>query len=93
MYNIFMEIEFDPAKDAANLSKHGVSLARAADMDLGAARVVEDDRTNYGEARFIALGTIGSRVHVLVFTMRDEVVRVISLRKAKPKEVRLYEQG
>jgi uncharacterized DUF497 family protein len=88
-----MEIEFDPAKDVANRKKHGVSLAHAAGMDFGAARVIEDDRIDYGEARFIALGTIGSRVHVLVFTMRGEIVRVISLRKAKPKEVRLYEQG
>ena len=48
-----MQIEFDPAKDAANLAKHGVSLALARELDWEAALVWVDDRFEYGEVRRI----------------------------------------
>ena len=51
-----MDIEFDPAKDAANIAKHGVSLAAAAEFDIRA--VVRDERRDYDEDRFNALGRI-----------------------------------
>lgn len=87
-----MEIEFDPAKDAANIAKHGVSLALAVEMDFDTAVVVADDRKNYGEDRFRAFGIIGGRAYTfcLVFTLRGEVVRVISLRRANRREIALY---
>ena len=50
-----MRIEFDPAKDAANQEKHGVSLALAGDLDWEAALVWVDDRFEYSEMRMIAL--------------------------------------
>jgi uncharacterized protein len=50
-----MKIEFDPAKDAANQLKHGVSLAVAAELDWEAALVWIDDRFEYNETRMIAL--------------------------------------
>ena len=50
-----MRIEFDPAKDAANLAKHGISLALAAELDWEAALVWVDDRFEYDELRLIAL--------------------------------------
>lgn len=46
-----MRIGFDPGKDASNRAKHGLSLARAAEMDLHAAAVLADDRQDYGEPR------------------------------------------
>jgi uncharacterized protein len=51
-------------------------------MDLGAAVIEPDQRRRYGEARFVALGLISGRFHLLAFTMRGEAMRVISLRKA-----------
>jgi uncharacterized DUF497 family protein len=54
---------------------------------------VPDDRYDYGEDRTQALGLIGGRLHMLVFTMRGEVLRAISLRKANPKEVKCYDEG
>ena len=60
-----MEIEFDPVKDQINLLKHGVSLGAAAEMDLETAIVIEDQRFEYGETRFIAYAPIGGRLHVL----------------------------
>ena len=50
-----MRIEFDPAKDAANQAKHGISLALADELDWEAALVWVDDRFEYSELRVIAL--------------------------------------
>jgi uncharacterized DUF497 family protein len=87
-----MEIEFDPAKDSTNIAKHGVSLQAAEGFDWGAAFEREDNRFDYGEARFVAIGPIGDRLHVLIFTegSHENAVRAISLRPAEKHEVRFY---
>ncbi len=85
-----MQYEFDPAKDESNLEKHGVSLADADEFEWEAAVVREDTREQYAEPRFEAKGYIGDRLHVLVFCIRGDVVRVISLRKANSREVKSY---
>jgi uncharacterized protein len=85
-----VEIEFDPVKDQINLLKHGVSLTAAAEMDLEPAIVIEDRRFSYGETRFIAYAPIGGRLHVLWFTMRGSVLRVIGLRRANRRERQRY---
>ncbi len=85
-----MKIEFDPAKDAANIAKHGLSLAEASTMDLTTAAVVEDGRNAYGEGRYLAFNRIEGKPHCLVFTFRDGVVRVISFRRAHEKEMARY---
>ena len=85
-----MKIECDPRKDATNRQKHGVSLADAALLDLEAAFVVPDERRAYGEVRLQAYGLINGRLYVLAFTMRGDVLRAISLRKANAREVKRY---
>ncbi len=87
-----MQIEFDPAKDEANLAKHGISLLAAADFDWDTALEREDDRFDYGEIRFIAIGSIGTRLYVMAFAegSHDDAVRVISLRPAEKHEMRFY---
>jgi uncharacterized DUF497 family protein len=50
-----MRIEFDPAKDISNQTKHGVSLSLATELDWEAALVWIDERFEYGETRIIAL--------------------------------------
>lgn len=89
---IHIKIEFDSAKDAGNSRKHGVSLARAAELDWSAARVEADDRFNYEEDRFIGYAPLGDRVYCVAFTDRGDAIRVISLRKANRREVQRYEQ-
>lgn len=81
-----MDIEFDPAKDAANVEKHGISLARATDLDLLA--YVADDR--FAEPRFRLYGLIDGEAYCVAGTDRDGKVRVISLRRAHAKEMRRY---
>lgn len=85
-------IVFDPAKDAANLAKHGVSLSRAEDMQMDDALIEVDDRVDYGELLWIAYGELDGRLHVLAFTVRDGRIRAISLRKANRREQRHVEE-
>ena len=87
-----MQIEFDPAKDRANVTKHGMSLRTAERFDWDTALEREDDRFDYGEVRFVALGLIGDRLHVLVFAEGsvENAVRAISLRFAEKHEARFY---
>ena len=89
-----MNVTFDPAKDAANVAKHGVSLTEAAGFEWGSAVVWPDTRREYGEARMVALGYIGLRIMALVFVDRPPEQpterRVISLRKANSREVKRY---
>lgn len=83
-------IVFDDAKDAANVAKHGVSLALAEYLDLDRCIVVVDDRRAYGEVRFNAYGLINGELFALTYTERGEDIRAISLRRARPKEVRRW---
>lgn len=87
-----MQIAFDLAKDELNRAKHGVSLQAAARFDWETALEREDDRFDYGEVRFVAIGWIDARLHVLVFTevSDDDTIRAISLRLAEKHEMRLY---
>jgi uncharacterized DUF497 family protein len=88
-----MRIEFDPAKDAANLAKHGVSLALAAELDWDAALVWVDDRFEYDELRMIALAPKTSILYFVAFVERAAVRRPISLRRANRREVKRYVQS
>lgn len=89
-----MNVTFDPAKDAANKAKHGLSLAEAVDFEWDTAVVWPDQRRDYGEARMVALGYIGLRIMAAVFVDRppDKPTerRIISLRRANSREVKRY---
>ena len=88
-----MRIEFDPAKDAANKAKHGLSLALAADLEWDSAMVWTDDRTEYGETRQSALALIGQRLYFVAYVNRGQTRRAISLRKANIREVTHYAEN
>lgn len=86
-----MDIEFDPAKDEANIAAHGLSFAAFEGFDTMPA-VDLDDRKAYGEPRYRAFGRIDGAGHCLAFTIRNGRVRAISLRRAHEKEMRRYGQ-
>lgn len=88
-----MEIVFDPAKDAANIANHGISLEMAEELLRGFTIEFEDKRFDYGETRIVALGKINNRVFVCVYTMRGEICRPISLRPANRKERHVYHEA
>ncbi len=85
-----MKIEFDPAKDAANIAKHGLSLAEASTMDLTTAAVVGMVAMPMARIATWRFNRIEGQPHCLVFTLRDDVVRVISFRRAHEKEISRY---
>ncbi len=85
-----MNIVFDPAKDKANIAKHGLSLADAAEFEMAGAVVEPDDRIDYGESRFRAFGRVDGEARCLVFTVTQSAVRVISYRRAHAKEMKRY---
>jgi hypothetical protein len=82
---------FDPAKDAVNRLKHGVSLSLAEVLFAGPYVSVVDDRFDYGEIRKVAFGLINGRLFACVYADRHEERRVISLRKANKREVVRHE--
>ncbi|WP_013502330.1 BrnT family toxin [Rhodopseudomonas palustris] len=80
--------DFDPAKDAINCAKHGISLARWVDIDMQVT--LKDKRRDYGEDRYRAYGYIDGLPYCLVFADRNGKVRPISLRRAHMKEIRRH---
>ena len=87
-----MKVTFDPAKDALNQDKHGVTLAEAARLDWDGMLVIPDWRRDYGEDRYRGIALLSGRLYSVVFTPRDETMRIISLRKASNTEIEAYEQ-
>jgi len=93
-----MRFEWDPEKARANLSKHGVSFDTASEIFADPMTVTAPDRFVDGEFRWRSVGRVGPVVIMFVaHTYRDEegeeVVRLISARKAKAHERRAYERG
>lgn len=85
-----MRITFDPTKDAANVTKHGVSLAQAADLEWDSAVTWPDARRVHDEPRQCGIGYIGLRLYFVAFVDRADGRRIISLRKANQREVKRY---
>ena len=87
-----MSFDYDPAKAAANLKKHGVSFADAEGVLSDPLAVTIEDVTAVGEARFVTIG-LGSagEILVVVYTEREGRFRPISARRATPRERRNYE--
>jgi hypothetical protein len=85
-----MEFDFNPAKSMANLVKHGINFKDAQQLweDSG-LRVIKARTAD--ELRWIAIGRIGEKYWSGVFTTRSEVIRIISVRRSRQKEISLYE--
>jgi uncharacterized DUF497 family protein len=74
-----LEFEWDEAKARSNLEKHGVSFLTAATIFSNERLERIDDREDYDELRWIALGRVGIEVYRVVFTWRSEdLVRIVS---------------
>ncbi|MEM9272263.1 MAG: BrnT family toxin [Cyanobacteria bacterium P01_F01_bin.143] len=84
--------EWDDAKAKKNEAKHSISFIFATRAFNDSNRITfVDNRFDYGEVRYITLARIDQRVYVLVYTIRDSVIRLISARKANSKEVKRYD--
>jgi|HubBroStandDraft_6_1064221.scaffolds.fasta_scaffold31797_4 uncharacterized DUF497 family protein len=86
-----MRFEWDEQKAAENRAKHKVPFDFAARVFLDPYRLDnEDKRRDYGEERRLTLGRIEWRLYAVAYTMRGEIVRLISARKANQREQRRY---
>ena len=88
-----MEFEFDPAKDEANLFKHGMALGFApavfaADDHL----ILASFRNSDGEERYKAIGLVDAKLYTVVHIWRGDVVRLISVRRSNASERRDYDR-
>lgn len=88
-----MHIEFDAAKSERNARERRLPFSLVAQLDFGSARIWQDTRKPYPEARFNALGCVGSRLHFVCFTPVAGGIRIISFRKANARERIQYEQA
>ena len=86
-------VAFDPAKNDRNIELRGISFERASEFEFSTAWIVVDDRKDYGEIRYRAMGFLDARLHALVFTETANGIRVISLRKANKREEKGYAQA
>ncbi|WP_367159915.1 BrnT family toxin [Kozakia baliensis] len=83
-----MRYDWDETKRLSNVEKHGVDFVSAEDFEWDAALIRASESSS--EPRLVALGPIGDRLHVLVYSIETRTVRIISLRKANKREVSLY---
>ena len=89
-----MTSDFNPKKDAANLKKHGVSLSEGDGVLNDPLAITVEDESTEGEQRFVTIGmNVFGSLTVVVHTTRGDKIRIISVRKADPKERRAYEKG
>ena len=86
-----LEFEWDEDKAADNLVKHRVSFLTAAEVFTNEILERIDDREDYGEVRWIALGRVEAEVFRVVYTWRcDRLIRIISAQKASRNEREIY---
>ena len=85
-----MEFEWDEAKRKSNLRNHGIDFVGIEQVFEGETVTVLDDRFDYGEQRFVTFGLLDGRVVAIAHTETDEVIRIISVRKATKNEESSY---
>ena len=88
-----LEFEWDNAKASGNYAKYAVSF-EAAKRAFNDPFAIEwlDDRFDYGEDRYNLLGMVEGRLLFIAYTLRNDVIRIISVRGAEPDERRRYYQ-
>jgi uncharacterized DUF497 family protein len=86
-----VQFEWDERKNRLNIEKHGIALSDSAQVFAQPLIIRLDERKDYGEPRWIALGNLDGTVVVLVFTRRGETIRAISIRKGNKHERQIYQ--
>lgn len=89
-YTLIVKYEWDEAKRQSNLQRHGIDFADVEGLFESETVTILDDRFEYGEQRFVSFGLLDGRVVVIAHTETDEVIRIISARKATKREESSY---
>ncbi len=85
-----MEFEFDSNKSRANKKKHGIDFIKAQQL-WEDSNLIEIPIKTSDEPRFLVVGHIGEKLWSGIITYRGEKIRIISIRRSRPEEVRIYE--
>jgi len=80
--------EWDEEKSDANLFKHGIDIDDASEIFYGPVVIKASNRND--EERWIAIGKSRDRIVSVIFTRRNELIRIISARHPRPNEKRAY---
>jgi hypothetical protein len=84
------EFEWDPAKSSANKAKHGIDFVEAQELWLDSDMLRLSARSE-AEPRLLFIGRIGDRHWSAIATLRGDAIRLISVRRSRPREVEAYE--
>lgn len=85
-----MRISFDQNKNERNIVERSLPFEMVAEFEFKTAHIQSDSRRDYGETRYVAIGKLRGRLHVLCFAETPDGIRVISLRKANDREVKRH---
>lgn len=85
---MMIDFEYDPRKSEANLQKHGIALREA--VQLWSTLSVEIEARSEGESRSMIIGILKGRLFSCIYTRRGEIIRLISLRRSRKKEEKIY---
>lgn len=85
--------EFDPVKSDANRAKHGIDFEEAQALWSGGKRVELPSGNDGVEERWLIIGMIGEKMWTAIVTYRGDAIRLISCRRARTREEKLYEQA
>jgi uncharacterized DUF497 family protein len=85
-----MNFAWDPAKRLTNLVKHGLDFTDVPRLNWDEVTILEDRRFAYGERRYWAFGVLDGHLLMVAYTRQEDIVRVISFRRASRKERKRY---
>jgi uncharacterized protein len=85
-----MKFEWDETKRKSNIKKHGIDFVDAPMIFAGYTLTISDNRYDYGEERFVTFGILDGRVVAVAHTETEELIRIISIRKATRYEEKVY---
>ena len=85
-----MKFEFDPDKSQANQIKHGIDFIDAQQL-WNDPELIGLEANSETEPRFFAIGKIGVKYWTMVYTHRNDAIRIISVRRARNREIQYYE--
>lgn len=86
-----MNFERETEKSVINKNKHGIDFDTAKNIWLDDERI-EIKAPYPAEERWIVIGSVRQKVWAAIYTIRGDIIRIISVRRARKKEVKLYEE-
>ncbi len=90
MYILQMDFEWDPAKNESNLNKHGIDFTGAQTIWDRPVLTLQNTQPYRGEIRYLAIGLYQDREITVVYTLRGQIIRLISARRARKNEREFY---